>query len=69
MKYGLILGSDKVIAIKEVHIDRLNLKLTITSMKDEVYIEQYTTSEEVLDRLLQLNGGFNSRNIKTWWNS
>jgi hypothetical protein len=69
MKYGLMVDSNKVIAIKEVHIDRLNLILKITSMKDEIYIEQYTTSEEVLNRLLLLNGGFNSRNIKTWWNS
>ena len=67
MKYGLIKDTMKVVSIKEIEIDKTNFTVTILSMKDETYIEQYTTSDETLERLLELNGGFNSVTIKTWW--
>jgi hypothetical protein len=69
MKYGLIKDTMKVVSIKEIEIDKTNFTVTILSMKDETYIEQYTTSDETLERLLELNGGFNSVTITTWWNS
>lgn len=67
MKYALIKDTMKVVSIKEVEIDKINFTVTITSMKDEVYTEQYLDSDETLNRLLGLNGGFNSRTIKAWW--
>lgn len=67
MKYTLIKDTMKVVSIKEVEIDKINFTVTITSMKDEVYVEQYLDSDEVLNRLLGLNGGFNSNTIKAWW--
>jgi hypothetical protein len=67
MKYALIKDTMKVVSIKEVEIDKINFTVTITSMKDEVYTEQYLDSDETLNRLLGLNGGFNSRTIKSWW--
>jgi hypothetical protein len=67
MKYGLIKDTMKVVSIKEVEIDKVNFTVTVTSMKDEIYVEQYTTSDETLERLLGLNGGFNYVTIKNWW--
>ena len=67
MKYALIKDTMKVVSIKEVEIDKINFTVNITSMKDEVYTEQYLDSDETLNRLLGLNGGFNSRTIKSWW--
>ena len=67
MRYTLIKDIMKVVSIKEVEIDKINFTVTITSMKDEVYVEQYLDSDEVLGRLLGLNGGFNSTTIRTWW--
>ncbi len=69
MKYALIKDTMKVVSIKEVEIDKINFTTTITSMKDEVYVEQYLNSDETLNRLQELNGGFNSTTIKNWWNS
>ena len=69
MKYTLIKDTMKVVSIKEVEIDKISFTVTITSMKDEVYVEQYLDSDETLNRLLDLNGGFNSSIIKTWWES
>ena len=67
MKYTLIKDTMKVVSIKEVEIDKINFTVTITSMKDEVYVEQYLDSDETLNRLLDLNGGFNSTTIRNWW--
>ena len=67
MRYTLIKDTMKVVSIKEVEMDKINFTVTITSMKDEVYVEQYLDSDEVLGRLLSLNGGFNSTTIRTWW--
>jgi hypothetical protein len=69
MRYALIHNLNKVILIKEIDIDKINFKLIITSMKDETYVEEYQTSDEAINRLLELNGGFNSYNIKKWWYS
>lgn len=69
MKYALIKDTTKVIAIKELDIDKVNLTISITSMKDEVFVEQYLTSDEVLQRLIGLNRGFNYHNITVWWDS
>ncbi len=69
MRYALIKDTMKIVSMKEVEIDKINFTVTITSMKDEVYVEQYLDSNEVLARLLTLNGGFNSYNIKKWWYS
>ena len=67
MKYTLIKDTMKVVSIKEVEIDKISFTVTITSMKDEVYVEQYLDSDETLNRLLDLNGGFNSTTIRNWW--
>lgn len=67
MKYALIKDTMKVVSIKEVEIDKVNFNVTITSMKDEVYVEQYLTSDEVLQRLIGLNNGFNYASITAWW--
>ncbi len=67
MRYTLIKDTMKVVSIKEVEMDKINFTVTITSMKDEVYVEQYLDSDEVLGRLLGLNGGFNSTTIRAWW--
>ena len=69
MKYGLIKDTMKVVSIKEIGTDKVNLTITITSMKDEIYVEQYTTQDEVFNRLTSLNSGFNYGVIKNWWNS
>ena len=69
MKYALIKDTKKVVAIKELDIDKVNLTISITSLKDEVYVEQYLTSDEVLDRLIGLNREFNYANITAWWDS
>jgi hypothetical protein len=69
MKYALIKDSTKVITIKELDMDKVNLTISITSMKDEVFVEQYLTSDEVLQRLIGLNRGFNYANITAWWDS
>ncbi len=69
MKYALIKDTTKVISIKELEIDKTNKSIIITSMKDEVYTESYSTEEELLGRLLMINGGFNSPTIKEWWSS
>jgi len=67
MKYTLIKDTMKVVSIKEVEIDKINFTVTITSMKDEVYVEQYLDSDETLNRLLGINGSFNSTTIRNWW--
>jgi hypothetical protein len=69
MKYALIKDTLKIVSIKEVEIDSVNFIINITSTKDEVYTEQYTTSDEVLERLIEINREFNYRNITDWWNS
>jgi len=69
MKYALIKDTTKVITIKELDMDKVNLTISITSMKDEVFVEQYLTSDEVLQRLIGLNSGFNYANITAWWDS
>jgi len=69
MKYALIKDTTKVVTIQEVGIDKVNLTISITSFKDEVYVEQYLTSDEVLQRLIELNKGFNYANITAWWKS
>lgn len=69
MKYALIKDTTKVITIKELDMDKVNLTISITSMKDEVFVEQYLTSDEVLQRLIGLNRGFNYTNITAWWDS
>jgi hypothetical protein len=69
MKYALIKDTTKVITIKELDMDKVNLTISITSMKDEVFVEQYLTSDEVLQRLIGLNRGFNYANITAWWDS
>ena len=67
MKYALIKDTKKVVAIKELDIDKVNLTISITSLKDEVYVEQYLTSDEVLQRLIKLNNGFRHSDIVSWW--
>jgi hypothetical protein len=69
MKYTLIKDTMKVVSIKEVEIDKTNGSIIITSMKDEVYTEFYSSEEELLGRLLMINGGFNGSTIKEWWAS
>ena len=69
MKYALIKDTTKVITIKEIDLDKTNSTVTITSLKDEVFVEQYLTSDEVLQRLIGLNRGFNYANITAWWDS
>jgi hypothetical protein len=68
MKYALIKDTLKIVSIKEVIIDKDLFTITITSMNDDIYVEQYIDSDETLTRLLDLNGGFNSTIIKNWWN-
>tara|TARA_R110000824_G_scaffold84864_1_gene211340 strand:- start:230 stop:442 length:213 start_codon:yes stop_codon:yes gene_type:complete len=67
MKYALIKDTLKIVSIKEVIIDKDLFTITITSMNDDIYVEQYIDSDETLTRLLDLNGGFNSTIIKNWW--
>ena len=69
MKYALIKDTLKIVSIKEVEIDSVNFIINITSTKDEVYTEQYTASNEVLERLIEINREFNYRTITDWWNS
>jgi hypothetical protein len=69
MRYAVIKDSMKVVSIKEVDIDKVNFTVTITSMKDEVYVEQYVNTDETLNRLLSLNNGFNGSSIIGWWDS
>ena len=69
MKYALIKDTTKVVTIKEVDLDKTNFTVTITSLKDEVYVERYLNSDEVLQRLIGLNRGFNYANITAWWDS
>jgi hypothetical protein len=69
MKYALIKDTTKLITIKEIDLDKTNSTVTITSLKDEVYVEQYLNSDEVLERLIGLNRGFNYANITAWWES
>lgn len=69
MKYALIKDTTKVVTIKEVDLDKTNFTVTITSLKDEVYVEQYLNSDEVLERLIGLNREFNYANITAWWES
>ena len=69
MKYALIKDTLKIISIKEVEIDGVNFIINITSTKDEIYTEQYITSDEVLERLIEINREFNYRTITDWWNS
>ena len=68
MKYAVIKDSTKVVSIKEIDIDKVNFTITITSMKDEVYVEQYVNEDETLNRLLSLHNGFNNSSIIDWWN-
>jgi len=67
MKYAVIKDSTKVVLIKEVDVDKVNFTITVTSMKDEVYVEQYVNEDETLNRLLSLHNGFNSSSIIDWW--
>jgi hypothetical protein len=69
MKYALIKDTLKIISIKEVTIDKVLFTVSITSTNDDIYLEQYITSDETLKRLLELNGGFNSTIIRNWWDS
>ena len=69
MKYTLIKDTTKVVTIQEVDIDKVNLTISITSLKNEVYVEQYLTSDEVLQRLIGLNRDFNYITITKWWDS
>ena len=69
MKYALIKDTLKIISIKEVTIDKVLFTVSITSTSDDIYLEQYITSDEILKRLLELNGGFNSTIIRNWWDS
>lgn len=71
MKYALIKDKDtlKIISIKEVTIDKVLFTVSITSTNDDIYLEEYITSDETLKRLLELNGGFNSTIIRNWWDS
>tara|TARA_R110000868_G_scaffold253865_1_gene510488 strand:- start:734 stop:949 length:216 start_codon:yes stop_codon:yes gene_type:complete len=69
MKYALIKDTLKIISIKEVTIDKVLFTVSITSTNDDIYLEQYITSDEILKRLLELNGGFNSTIIRNWWDS
>lgn len=69
MKYALIKDTLKIISIKEVEIDSVSFIINITSTKDEIYTEQYITSDEVLERLIEINREFNYRTITDWWNS
>jgi hypothetical protein len=69
MKYALIKDTMKVVTIKEIDLDKINSTITITSLKDEVYIEQYLNSDEVLKRLIEINREFNYRNIAEWWDN
>lgn len=69
MKYALIKDTLKIISIKEVTIDKVLFTVSITSTSDGIYLEQYITSDETLNRLLELNGGFNSTIIRNWWDS
>jgi len=69
MKYALIKNTLKIISIKEVEIDSVSFIINITSTKDEIYTEQYITSDEVLERLIEINREFNYRTITDWWNS
>ncbi len=69
MKYALIKDTLKIISIKEVTIDKVLFTVSITSTSDDIYLEQYITSDETLNRLLELNGGFNSTIIRNWWDS
>jgi hypothetical protein len=69
MKYALIKDTLKIVSIKEVEIDSVNFIINITSTKDEIYTEQYITSDEVLERLIEINREFNYRTITDWWNS
>ena len=68
MKYAVIKDSTKVVSIKEIDIDKVNFTITITSMKDEVYVDQYVNEDETLNRLLSLHNGFNNSSIIDWWN-
>jgi hypothetical protein len=69
MKYALIKDTLKIISIKEVTIDKVLFTVSITSTNDDIYLEEYITSDETLKRLLELNGGFNSTIIRNWWDS
>jgi hypothetical protein len=69
MKYALIKDTLKIISIKEVTIDKVLFTVSITSTNDDIYLEEYITSDEILKRLLELNGGFNSTIIRNWWDS
>ena len=46
----------KMDTLKESVTDNVNFTFTITSFKDEVYVEQYTTSEEITERVKSLFG-------------
>lgn len=69
MKYALIKDTLKIISIKEVTIDNVLFTVSITSTNDDIYLEEYITSDEILKRVLELNGGFNSTIIRNWWDS
>ena len=56
MVYALIQDTTKIVSIKESVTDNVNFTFTITSFKDEVYVEQYTTSEEITERIKSLFG-------------
>lgn len=56
MIYALIKDTDKIVSIKESEIDNVNFTFTITSFKDEVYVEQYASTSEIVERIKSLFG-------------
>jgi len=56
MVYALIKDTDKIVSIKESEIDNVNFTFTITSFKDEVYVEQYASTSEIVERIKSLFG-------------
>lgn len=56
MVYALIKDTDKIVSLKESVIDNVNFTFTITSFKDEVYVEQYTNADEIVERIKSLFG-------------
>lgn len=56
MVYALIKGTTKIVSIKESDIDNVNFTFTITSFKDEVYVEQYGSEVEIVERIKSIFG-------------
>lgn len=72
MKYALIKNCDAVtgkfivVSIKEVEILPATAQIKITSMKDEEYVEQYASKDQLLARMKELNTGITNRDIADW---